>query len=95
MSVEIAISLVALIVASSALLSVIYLYGRMAGLYNAPVLRQYVERFVPIDDSDKGKEILAKKVASQEAEFDKMYGLGDVFPVKTRDNPEIRVEDTV
>lgn len=58
--------------------------AQIEAFQNAPILRQYVEKFVPIDESPKAKQIIEKARRQASEEFEKMYNLGDLEGTKTR-----------
>lgn len=61
--------------------------AQIKAFQNAPILRQYVEKFVPIDDTAMAREIKAKAMIQSEIEFEKAYGLGDLDGKKPAKRP--------
>lgn len=51
------------------------LKGEVKTLKEAPVLRQYIERFVPIDNSVEAKQKLDAAMIKASEEFNKMFGM--------------------
>lgn len=66
---------VAVVIATAAFICVKKMEGKIEMLLAAPVLRQYVERYVPIDNSEEAQRVMQKKMADMEAEFDKSLDL--------------------
>lgn len=52
------------------------LEGKIETLEKAPVLRQYIERFVPIDNSEEARKKMADAMAKASTEWNKVFGLG-------------------
>lgn len=53
----------------------VYIKARLNALENAPVLRQYVERYVPYDNSPEAQRNLEEKMKASEKEFEESLGL--------------------
>lgn len=73
----------ALVLAALAFLKASVNAAKIELIGNAPVLRQYVERYVPIDNSEEAQKIVANKMKEMEREFEMSLGLGEA-PKKPR-----------
>lgn len=70
------------------------LEGQVDILKNVPVLRQYIERYVPVDNSDEAKKRMQVKMAEMEREFAGVFGMDGFKPTK-RNGVAARPEDLV
>lgn len=57
-------------------LTVKELKGYIEALRNAPVLREYVKEFVPIDNSEEARKTIEDRIVKSQAEFDKYFNYG-------------------
>lgn len=51
--------------------------GYIKALHNAPVLREYVKEYVPIDNSEEAKKVLQKKMLETEKSMEDAFGLSN------------------
>ena len=89
------LAIAALGVAAIAFLSCVKTKARMDALERAPVLRQYVERFVPIDNTENARHILEKKMEGYADSFERSLGLMDTEPTRSKDRRKIRNEANI
>lgn len=73
------ISIIAVIFAVYSIITVSTLKGYIDSLKNAPVLRQYVKEFVPIDNSEEARAIIEEKMLKSEQEFTKAFNFNGDF----------------
>lgn len=60
--------------------------GYILALHKAPVLREYVKEYVPIDDSKEAKEVMQKRMKDTEEKFNEAFNLsGEVLKGKEED----------
>lgn len=71
------VSLIAIFASLYALGLVLELKGYISALRSAPVLREYVKEFVPIDNSEEAKKIVEERIKSSQREFAKAHGLAE------------------
>lgn len=69
-----------------AVFCVMQIKGYVEAMKSAPVLRQYVEKFVPVDVSEKAQARVKAAMMEAESEFNKMYDLGSLEDVSAKDN---------
>ena len=73
--------------------------AQIEALQKAPILRQYVEKCIPVDVSDEAQERMEAAMMKQARAFNDAYGLGDLdgsfdTPIKVKES-DIKPEDTV
>jgi hypothetical protein len=51
--------------------------GYLLALHKAPVLREYVKEYIPIDNSEEAKKVIKEKMVEAENEFNKAFSFGD------------------
>ena len=89
------LSIFAILFSGYAVYKVAYIVAAIDFLTKAPVLRQYVERVIPLDNSEDAKKELEQKRALAEKEFYKTYGISGDDLSKVKLGNGIPVEDTV
>ena len=89
------LSVMSIVLAAWAIFSCARVSARMDALERAPVLRQYVERFVPIDNTEQARQTLEKKMTEYADSFERSLGLMDTEPTRTKDRRKLRNEANI
>lgn len=91
------LSVVASVMSFWAFVTARVVLAKVSMLESAPVLRQYVERFVPIDNSEEAQKRVQQKMQEMEAQFEKslMTTGGNKKRNKFAENNILRAEELV